>query len=224
MELAELTKYRDDALRYLRVRGEAPRELRERVERVLTELSETLPPKHRYRVFPLKQTSEGMALDGSAVTLTGELAAKMLSGCDTAVLLACTLGAEFERRLRAMEKRDMGEAAILDACASAWVEHGCDLAEAEIAERFAPRYLTDRFSPGYGDLPLSLQPAVLAALDAERRLGVHAGESLLMIPTKSVTAILGVSDEPQPARVRGCAYCSMNKTCAYRKGGKSCAV
>lgn len=224
MDHMELEKYQNDALRYLRVRGEAPVELRERVERVVAELAESLPPKYLYRAFPIERTEAGVYLRGSAITLGGELAAKMLGSCDTAVLLVCTLGAAFERRLRALESRDMGEAAILDACASACVERGCDLAEAEVAERFAPRYLTDRFSPGYGDLPLALQPAVLDVLDARRRLGVHAGESLLMIPSKSVTAILGVSDEPQPARVRGCAYCSMNKTCAYRKGGMSCGV
>ena len=118
----------------------------------------------------------------------------------------------------------MGEAVIFDACGSAWVESGCDAAEAEIAARFKGRYLTDRFSPGYGDLPLSLQPAVLAALDAEKRLGIHLSDSFLMTPSKSVTAVIGVSDEPQPARVRGCGSCVMNKTCDYRKGGTTCAV
>lgn len=118
----------------------------------------------------------------------------------------------------------MGEAAILDACGSAWVETGCDMAQAEIAERFAPRFLTDRFSPGYGDLPLSLQPAVLGALDAERRLGIHLSDSFLMTPAKSVTAVIGVADTPQPARVRGCGYCAMREICEYRKGGTTCAV
>lgn len=214
----------DDALRYLRVRGEPPADLRAQVERVANGLAEALPPKYVYRAFPLARTAEGVVLEGGGVTLPGGLAAKMLKTCDTAVLLCCTLGMEFERRVRVLERRDMGEAAIFDACGSSWVESGCDMAEREIAERFAPRFLTDRFSPGYGDLPLSLQPAVLAALDAERRLGVHLSDSFLMTPQKSVTAVIGVSDEPQSARVRGCAYCNLNKTCEFRKGGTTCAV
>lgn len=224
MKSDNMEKYHNDALRYLRVRGDAPEELRVRVEQTMAELARSMPPRFTYRAFPAEHAPDGVRLAGSAVTLTGELAARMLRECGTAVLLACTLGAAFEQRLRALESRDMGEAAILDACASAWVEYGCDLAESEIAARFPGRYLTDRFSPGYGDLPLALQPSVLDALDASRRLGVHAGESLLMLPSKSVTAILGVADRPQPARVRGCAYCSMKETCAYRKGGTSCAV
>ena len=214
----------EEILRYLGVRGEAPGELRARVERVAAELAESLKPKYLYRAFPTQRTEQGVCLAGSGVTLPGELAAKMLAACDTALLLVCTLGMEFERRLRALEKRDMGEAVILDACGSAWVESGCDRAEREIAGRFAGRFLTDRFSPGYGDLPLALQPEVLAALNAEKLLGIHVGESFLMTPSKSVTAVIGVSDTPQPARVRGCAYCAMNRTCELRRGGTSCAV
>ena len=214
----------EEILRYLRVRGEAPEELRARVERAAAELSESMQPKYLYRAFPVERTEQGISLAGSGVTLPGALAAKMLAESDTALLLVCTLGMEFERRLRALEKRDMGEAVILDACGSTWVESGCDAAEREIAGRFPGRFLTDRFSPGYGDLPLALQPAVLAALDAEKRLGVHIGESFLMTPSKSVTAVIGVADAPQPARVRGCAYCARNQTCELRKGGTSCAV
>ena len=214
----------DEILRYLRVRGTAPEELRAQVETTARELRESLPPKFVYRAFPLEFGADGVTLVGSGVILTGGLAQKMLQRCDTAVLLCCTLGMEFEQRLRATERRDMGKAVILDACGSAWVESGCDAAEREIAERFAPRYLTDRFSPGYGDLSLSLQPAVLAALDAQRRLGVHLSDSFLMTPSKSVTAVIGVSDAPQPARVRGCGYCAMREKCDYRKGGTTCAV
>ena len=213
----------DEILRYLRVRGESPEELRAQVETTARELAESLPPKFVYRAFPLEFGADGVTLVGSGVTLTGGLAQKMLQHCDTAVLLCCTLGMEFEQRLRAMERRDMGKAVSLDA-GSAWVESGCDAAEREIAERFSGRYLTDRFSPGYGDLPLSLQPAVLAALDAQRRLGIHLSDSFLMTPSKSVTAVIGVSDTPQPARVRGCGYCAMRGKCEYRKGGTTCAV
>lgn len=214
----------DEILRYLRVRGEAPEALRAQVGRAANALVESVRPRWTYRAFPLRHTADGVALDGAAVTLTGILAHRMLQACDTGILLACTLGAPFDARLRAAQARDMGGAVILDACGSAWVEAGCDEAERELAARFEGRYLTDRFSPGYGDLPLALQPSVLAALNAEKRLGIHAGESFLMTPAKSVTAIIGVSDEPQPARVRGCAFCVMSSHCAYRQGGTTCAV
>ncbi|MBO4913579.1 MAG: methionine synthase [Oscillospiraceae bacterium] len=216
--------YLEDALRYLGVRGEPPRELRAQAEDIAAEIAEEITPKYTFRAFPLARTPEGVSLEGSGVVLPGALAGKMLADCDAAVLLACTLGALFERKLRALEKRDMSAAVICDACGSAWVEQGCDMAEREIRARFPGRYLTDRFSPGYGDLPFSLQPDILSALDAARRLGVVAGESLMMTPSKSVTAIIGVSGEPQRARVRGCAFCALRDGCKYRREGQSCEV
>ena len=212
-----------EALRYLGAGNNPPEELRREAAAAADLLTRTLRPRYVYRVFPVSLTSEGAALAGSGVTLPGNTARRMLEGCDQAVLLLCTLGAGFETLLRARQARDMAQAVLLDACGSAWVEAGCGEAEREIAARFPNRYLTDRFSPGYGDLPLSLQSAVCAALDGWRRLGVQVTESFLMNPTKTVSAVIGLSDRPQAARIRGCAFCSMAADCALRKGGKTCA-
>lgn len=211
----------EEALRYLGA-GNAE-ELRRNMTDVADELTRAIRPRHVYRVFPVSHTQEGAILEGSGVTLPGETARRMLEDCDQAVLFLCTLGADFETMLRAQQARDMARAVMLDACGSAWVEAGCDEAERELQARFPGRHLTDRFSPGYGDLPLALQPAVCAALDARRRLGVQVTESFLMIPTKSVTAVIGLSDRPQAARIRGCGFCAMAGTCSLRKGGKTCA-
>lgn len=213
----------DEALRYLGAGGGAPEELRRQVAAAADELCAVLQPRYTYKIYPLERDGERFCLQGSGVTLTGQSAARMLEQCDQAALLACTLGAAFDARLLALQARDMARAVIWDACGSAFVESGCDAAEEEIAARLPGRYRTDRFSPGYGDLPLSLQPDICAALDAGRRLGVHVTESLLLNPVKTVTAVIGLSDKPQMARIRGCAFCSLRETCQLRKGGKHCA-
>lgn len=212
-----------EALRYLGVRDAPSEELRRETAAVADKLTRSVRPRYVYRVFPVSHTQEGEVLEGSGVTLTGETARRMLKDCSQAVLLLCTLGAAFETLLRAEQVRDMTRTVILDACGSAWVESGCDEAERELAVRFPEWYLTDRFSPGYGDLPLALQPDVCAVLDGWRRLGVQVTKSLLMNPTKSVTAVIGLADRPQAARIRGCEFCTMAETCALRKGGKTCA-
>ena len=208
-----------EAMRYLGA-GRGDGALYAQVEAAAREIEET--PRWTYRVFDLAFDGVSPSLPGLA--LPGKTAAKMLAGCEKAVLMACTLGLRFDARLRSAQARDMAKAVILNACGSALVEQGCDEAEQEIAARFPGLYLTDRFSPGYGDLPLTLQPSICAMLDAQRRLGIVVTPSMLMTPGKSVTAVIGLSRTPQMARIRGCGYCSMRETCALRKGGKHCGL
>ena len=214
----------EEPLRYLGVRGGPDPALRTEMSAIADKLTKAVTPRYVYRVFPVERTAEGIALTGSGLTLTGEMARTLLADCSQAVLLACTLGAGFEALLRAEQARSMARAAMLDACGSAWVEAGCDQAEGEIAARFPGLYLTDRFSPGYGDLPLALQRDICAILDAPRRLGVQVADSFLMNPSKSVTAVIGLSERPQPARIRGCGFCNLRENCQYRKEGKICGT
>ncbi len=212
-----------EILRYLGAAGSGDMQFQQKLAALYEELRQEAPPRQRYRVFPLERTETGLVLTGSSLPpLTGQSAKTLLSESHSVVLLCCTLGAAFERKLRAASARSMELTLLLDACGSALVEEGCDALEQELKERFRGAFLTDRFSPGYGDLPLTLQPEILKALDAARRLGVTVNEQLLMNPTKSVTALIGISDRPQRARIRGCAFCALNETCIYRKGGMHC--
>lgn len=161
--------------------------------------------------------------DTAELALPGQLAQRMLADCPRSAVLVCTLGAEFDRWMRQLSARDMARAVMLDALGSVYVEAGCDAAEDAIRARFPGKHLTDRFSPGYGDLPLDVQPRLLASAGAGR-IGVAVTDTLLMTPQKSVSAIVGIADAPQPARVRGCAHCALNKTCPYRKAGTTCHV
>ena len=210
----------EEALRYLRA-GADP-ESRRMAEDAAKTLESRVAPRYLWRACRIERGGEGIFLPEAALTLPGTLAEKMLAECGTAVLMVCTLGAEFDRMEREWQARDMARAAVMDTCGSAWTEAVCDAAEEEIRGRFPGKYLTDRFSPGYGDLPLSLQADFLRALDGGRKLGITANESFLLLPCKSVTAIVGLSDRPQGAKIRGCAYCAMREECAYRKDGKFC--
>ena len=81
--------------------------------------------------------------------------------------------------------------------------------------------LNRRFSPGYGDLPIETQAKFLAVTDATKRVGINLSDSFLMIPRKSVTAIIGLFTDGKLARPRrkkiACGDCSMKKNCEYRR-------
>ncbi|MBQ1235888.1 MAG: methionine synthase [Oscillospiraceae bacterium] len=209
-----------EALRYMR--SEDVAEIRSKAEKALNLLRESSPAKYLYRVFGLEKTDNGYILSGSGIVLRGKSAETMLHDCHRAAIMICTLGFGFEAELRKAQARSMADAVILDACGSALVEEACDEAEREISSALPGMHLTDRFSPGYGDLSLDLQTEISRVLNAEKLLGVHLNESLLFYPSKTVSAIIGIADEKQPARIRGCDYCSMRESCALRKRGGSC--
>ncbi len=213
----------NQALRYLGVQR-PDKDTAQAVARMARQVEAWAAPRWVYRVFSVSAEENGAACPEAGLVLPGKLASGMLRECQSAALLACTLGAEFDRRLLALQARDMAQAVMADACGSAWVEAGCDEAEREIAAAQANLYLTDRFSPGYGDLPLTLQPSLLRAVNAEKRLGVYAAPSLMLTPLKTVTAIIGLSDRPQGARIRGCGYCGLKAACAYRERGLTCEI
>ena len=112
----------------------------------------------------------------------------------------------------------MSKAVVLQACAAARLEAylnavGHGLAREVEAENL---YLTPRFSPGYGDLPLSCQGDLLALLEAGKRIGLGLTADFLMPPVKSVTAIIGLSSKKQSACYQVCQRCS-HTACPFRE-------
>ena len=104
------------------------------------------------------------------------------------------------------------------------VEQLCDQIELELQRQFPGCFFPFRYSPGYGDLPLTLQSSLLALLDAPRQVGLCASASHILTPRKSVTAILGVADHPIQASVRSCLGCPAHDSCQYRKSGGHCGI
>lgn len=119
---------------------------------------------------------------------SGDLS-KNLLGCLRVCILAVTLGSETDRLIMKLSKISPAEAFITDAIASAMAESLCGTVEKLILGEVRHR---PRFSPGYGDLPLDIQAPLLSFLNAEKTAGITLSKSLLMSPSKSITAIIGI--------------------------------
>ena len=206
---------RSEVLRYLGCRGSVPPEQEALLCSCEEELRATARPRIVYRVFPVREGKLG----GTALTLEGEDIRRHLEGCSQAVLMAATLGAEAETILLRAEVSDLARALVLDSVESAAIEQVCDLLEADLRREFETRglFLTGRYSPGYGDFPLRLQGPLCEVLDARRRIGLSVSGSGILIPRKSVTAVLGVSERPLVRRRAGCEECSLFATCDHKK-------
>ena len=146
-----------------------------------------------WRRYPLEQVGETLDL-GFVRTGSRDLR-EHLQGCREILLFACTAGAETDRRIARAKLLSPAKGLLMHAIGAQQVEGACDRLCRRLAELFPDRQLTDRYSPGYGDLPLSLQREVTDALDCGRTIGVTLTESLLMMPSKSVTAIIGMKEK-----------------------------
>ena len=106
----------------------------------------------------------------------------------------------------------------MQAAAAAMVEAYCNELNAMWKKEYLEKglYLRPRFSPGYGDFPLSVQKQILDGLEAGKRIGITLTEGYLMMPSKSVTAVIGVSRTPAACVIEGCEACG-KKDCAFRR-------
>ena len=120
--------------------------------------------------------------------------ARNLSGCRGVILFAATIGAGIDRLIRRYERTEPACGALLQAIGAERAEALCDVFNQEIRTKAEEHgfFTRPRFSPGFADLPLSVQPEILALTDAGRKLGITLNASLLMAPSKSVTGLIGI--------------------------------
>ena len=144
---------------------------------------------------------------------------KNLKGCSEIVMMAVTIGPGPDRLVRRAELRDMLKAytyqAVGAAMAEAWCEEVNDIIRKEAEEKGL--FTRPRFSPGYGDFPLEVQKDFERILEMPKSIGVSLSESLLMTPTKSITAVVGLSKYRTDCHTAGCEECNMHETCEYSR-------
>ena len=213
----------DEVLRYLGYRGQPLSEdLIQEVCACETQMLAYAKPAYLFRVFPSEKIPEGIRLVGTTLVLPGADILSHLAGCSQIAVLAATLSVEADRLIASARIDSMTKYLALDAAADALVEQVCDMAERELRAQMSEMHATWRFSPGYGDFPITLQNQILTVLDAQKRIGLCATDSHLLTPRKSVTAVIGFSETELPKKQRGCETCVMRETCAYRKRGECC--
>ena len=151
---------------------------------------EVLAVQNLKAVYSLYDISRGDGLNlGFAKTDSRDLE-KYLSGCNKIALFAATAGAGIDRLIAKYNRISPARAAVTQALGAALVEEWCNTVHAQLTAQYGA--ITARFSCGYGDLPLTLQRDIFAALDVTKKIGVTLSDDCFMTPTKSVTAIVGI--------------------------------
>ena len=223
--MAECHVNRQDMLRYLGYDGQfLSDELEERIQAMIERCESMSRPRWMWRKFRVDASSGEVHLAGSGLTLPGESIYRHVGKAAVCAIMACTLGLVNERELQKLNAMEPTDAVLFSAAGSSLVESAANACEAEIVADAASRGLRTnwRFSPGYGDFSLSVQPAFLRTLGADRSLGIAVTSSNLLIPAKSITAVVGMFDGPHETLKRSCAGCNCHDHCSLRMQGVPC--
>lgn len=183
---------RKEIYRYLGYRKVSPEgAVLEMTESALAESIPLITPGAICESFPVKYESTYTDL-GFTCTESKHIV-QNLNGSEHIILLCATIGAKFDRLLFKYGKTKPVMEAVLQSVGAMLIESFLDdlnetLKKAGNNQGLA---LRPRFSPGFGDFDLSVQKDIFRALRTDR-IGVTLTDSLLMAPTKSVTAIIGL--------------------------------
>ena len=159
----------------------------------IDEIGDSLTYKVCYAEYSIEACDEDINLT-FAKTNSQDLK-KNLKDCESVVLFAATVGLELDRLIAKYSHISPSKALMLQAIGTERIEALCNMFNNEIAEKMQllGKNTKPRFSPGYGDLSLELQQSIFKVLDCPRKIGISLNESLLMSPSKSVTAIIGIA-------------------------------
>jgi len=200
-----------EALRYAGVKENTP-EICALLQECIQLCESSLTPRVCYSFYPITR-QDGMLDLGFARTDSSALKHN-LAGCEELVLFAATIGLEMDRLIARYARISPARSVMLQAIGAERIEALCDAFEEELIRQ--GHELSSRFSPGYGDLPLEMQRDIFAALDCPKQIGVSLNESLLMSPSKSVSAIIGLNGESSERCMHNCARCTLTN-CLYRR-------
>ena len=209
-------------------------------EECIRELAEKCRPRAYARWFPLRVCSTSGAeetvdtgaagagkaqdapdsplLDFSCFQVRSRSLAKNLQGCSEVILFAATIGEGADLLARKYGRINVAKAVVMQAAAAAMIEAFCDEENEKLRAEAAEKglYLRPRFSPGYGDFSLNHQRDFARVLEMQKTVGITLTESLLMLPSKSVTAVIGVSKQDARCVLSGCESCR-NAGCTFRR-------
>lgn len=207
-----------EAARYLGYRNAEPDAAAMKlIEECAAAVLKEAEPKHIYRRFDLEISDDGVIRAGGLEMKSRSLE-RNLTGCGEVIFFAATLGNGPDMLMNRYSKLSISKAAVLQAVAAAAIEGYCNECQRNIENELAAEniYLRPRFSPGYGDLPLTLQPDFLRVLNAQKTVGIYLSDGGIMLPEKSVTALMGLSRENSRCHIEGCEACGRTD-CAYRR-------
>ena len=200
-----------EILRYAGVKKASQQDI-ELIDSCLLETKDLFRYSVCYAEFPI--SIKGSEVDFTFAKATSKALAKNLKGCDRAIVFCATIGLGIDRLIAKYGVTAPSKALTFQAIGAERIESLCKLFNHEMGEKYAN--LKPRFSPGYGDLDLAFQLDIFRVLDCSKKIGVNLTSEFLMTPSKSVTAIIGISNKKCDKDSFGCNNCNQTN-CEFRR-------
>ena len=145
---------------------------------------------------------------------------KLLNNCNECIVLAATIGINIEKEIKINSYLNLTKSIIIDACATTAIEDFCGKLQSniELILNKEGKYITNRYSPGYGDLNIDFNEIFINLLSTSRKIGLTITEDKIMVPRKSVVAIIGISEIKNKYNKKSCLDCLNYNRCKYKKG------
>ena len=202
-----------EILRYAGCKS-ADDELLQLLHACIKEVDDKLSYKVCYQIMPVSIADT--KCDFGAFSCNSEKLAINLEGCQKVILFSATIGVEIDRLIARYGRISPAKALMFQAIGAERIESLCDVFCKDM-EKEMQISLRPRFSPGYGDLSLEVQKCIFDTLGCAKRIGLTLNNSLLMSPSKSVTAFAGIVDKEKNEQnaENKCARCE-NIDCTFR--------
>ena len=227
-ELVEIEKR--EVLRYLQYKNQNINEdLLKTIEESIEHTRKIINPKFIFRKYPIKRVvnkynKKQVIFPKVNLTLESDDIYNLFEECDECILMAATLGLEIEIEIRKLTYVNLTKGVIVDACATTAIEEVCDIVQDNIGRELLreDKYITYRYSPGYGDLSIEKNIDINNVLNSHKEIGLTVNENGIMIPRKSVVALIGISNKNTKNTKKSCDNCNNRQNCQYKKEGYSC--
>lgn len=170
------------------------------------------------RYYPYDSAHHTIIAEDAALPLTSKAICSHLDGAQEVAVMAVTIGEAVEDAIKeAFANGEYSLGLLLDAAATTAVESAADWLNHAIDTAAKKRGLstTFRFSPGYGDWQITVQEDIVRLAEGEQ-IGIRVTDASMLIPRKSVTAVIALRDYPAEPCKQGCSVCPQ-KNCLSRK-------
>ena len=194
LNVQDLPYDRSEILRYCGAK-KGTRQITDLMEDCITEMTGKVSNRICFAEFGIEDC--GGYFDLQFAKTDSSLVKKHLKNCKSVILFGATIGIEIDRLIGKYGVISPSRALMLQSIGAERIEALCNYFENKIKEQYKAegKNVTSRISAGYGDFPIEMQKPIFSVLDCPRKIGLSLNESMLMSPSKSVTAIMGVQEK-----------------------------